>query len=1063
VVVGLRTSSWVSARGQVPLTVLALDIRGKPLRGQAVEVRARLRQNLSTRKRLVGGLYAYDNRTELQELGVVCSGRTDDKGRLSCDATLDRAGEVELVAQARDSAGRPAQAATSVWVTRQGELWFAQDDDDRIDVLPEKSRLEPGETARLQVRMPFREATALVSVEREGVIDTRVVTLRGSDPTIELKVEPGHGPNVYVSVLAVRGRIRHVPWYSFFRWGWKEPLSWARAFWHEGREYRAPTAMVDLARPSYRFGVAALRVGTGAYTTHVQVTTDQPTYPIRGKAIARIRATLPDGKPAAGADVAFAAVDEGLLALAPNDSWQLLDGLVRERAWGVSTSTAQGEVIGRRHYGRKAVPAGGGGGRAGARELFDTLLLWKPDITLDARGEATVEVPLNDSLTGFRLVAVADAGVQAFGTGQATIRVTQDLQLLPGLPPLAREGDRFAAGLTLRNTTSRALTLRASLSGSVHGETGAAEPARLDLPPRVVEVPAGGAREVTWDVEVPAGARRIAWEALAEEATAPAGRARLQDRARWQQAVREAVPARVLQATLQQLDGPLGVPVAPPPGALALPGGALRGGLSVAVQPRLSTPLPGLRRYFEAYPYTCLEQKASKAIGLRDAELWSTVMRALPTHLDGDGLAGFFPPSAADAAQGSDRLTAYLVSAADEAGWSIPQPALGAMLQGLGAFVQGRIERRPWAPRADLEVRKLAAIAALARHGRADVRMLGSVRTGADALAQWPTAAVIDWLTILQRLPGVADRDARRAEAMQQLRGRLVLSGTMLRFDREDDDFWWWLMDSPDANAARLILALVDEPAWREELPRMVLGHLGRQREGRWLTTTANAWSVLALERFSARFESAPVGGRTLVSLPGRAAQAVDLAGDGGRVLLPWPAQPATLAVAHEGSGKPWVTVQALAAIPRTAPLSRGYTLTRTVTAVEQKKAGVFSRADVLRVRLEVQAATDMTWVVLADPVPAGATILGTGLGRDAAIATGTERQQGGGWVAYDERSQEAFRRYWGYLPKGTHTVEYTIRLNTPGRYQLPPARVEAMYAPDSFGEVPAAALEVQP
>ena len=80
------------------------------------------------------------------------------------------------------------------------------------------------------------------------------------------------------------------------------------------------------------------------------------------------------GKPLAGAEVAFAAVDEGLLALRANDSWELLDAMMRERAWGVETSTAQSEIIGRRHYGRKAVAAGGGGGRGATRELFDTLL-----------------------------------------------------------------------------------------------------------------------------------------------------------------------------------------------------------------------------------------------------------------------------------------------------------------------------------------------------------------------------------------------------------------------------------------------------------------------------------------------------------------------------------------------------------------------------------------------------------------------------------------------------------------------------------------------------------------
>ena len=223
VVPGIKAGSWASSRGKVKFTALALDTAGRLIKGQALSVRGRHTQVISTRKRVVGGFYAYDNRNEVKDLGPLCSGNTDERGLLLCEAELTTAGQVELVVEAKDAAGHLATAATSVWVTRQGELWFAQDNDDRMDVLPEKKRYEPGETARLQVRMPFREATALVSIEREGVIDTRVVTLRGDDPTIDLKIEPGWGPNVYVSVLALRGRIREVPWYSFFSWGWREP------------------------------------------------------------------------------------------------------------------------------------------------------------------------------------------------------------------------------------------------------------------------------------------------------------------------------------------------------------------------------------------------------------------------------------------------------------------------------------------------------------------------------------------------------------------------------------------------------------------------------------------------------------------------------------------------------------------------------------------------------------------------------------------------------------------------------------------------------------------------
>src|SRR6185436_20547800 len=121
------------------------------------------------------------------------------------------------------------------------------------------------------------------------------------------------------------------------------------------------------------------------------------------------------GKPAANGEIALAAVDEGLLELMDNESWNILEGMLGERPVEVWTSTAQGQVIGKRHFGKKAVTHGGGGGRAGARELFDTLLLWNGRVQLDAQGRASLAIPLNDSLTSFRVVAVANAGTAKFG------------------------------------------------------------------------------------------------------------------------------------------------------------------------------------------------------------------------------------------------------------------------------------------------------------------------------------------------------------------------------------------------------------------------------------------------------------------------------------------------------------------------------------------------------------------------------------------------------------------------------------------------------------------------
>jgi hypothetical protein len=172
---GIKAGSWASNRGQMKFTALALDTMGKPIKGQSLEVRGRLTQIISTRKRMVGGFYAYDNRAEVRDLGTLCSGSTDDRGLLLCDASLTTAGQVELIAQGKDSAGNVAQAATSVWVTKQGELWFAQDNDDRIDVLPEKKRYDRAKRhgCKCACRSPKRPRCWRWA---RGVIETRVVS-----------------------------------------------------------------------------------------------------------------------------------------------------------------------------------------------------------------------------------------------------------------------------------------------------------------------------------------------------------------------------------------------------------------------------------------------------------------------------------------------------------------------------------------------------------------------------------------------------------------------------------------------------------------------------------------------------------------------------------------------------------------------------------------------------------------------------------------------------------------------------------------------------------------------
>ncbi len=1025
---GIKSDGWLMKQDDLRLRFVALDTQGKPIKGQRVQLAVYSREILTARRRLIGGFYAYENNMRTTKLSASCSATTDALGLAQCQVDPGVSGEVYAVASTQDAQGNTAYASSSVWLAGEDDWWFGGDNGDRMDVVPEQQDYKSSDTARFQVRMPFRSATALVTVEREGVLSSFVTTLSGDNPVVEVPLKGVYAPDVYVSVMAVRGRIGGWKlWWADLARRWNLPFF--------SREGAAPTATVDLAKPSFRLGIAKIKVGWEGHRMNVAVSADRERYAARDTAKVALQVNNPDGSVAPGADVAFVAVDEALLQLAPNESWDVLGAMMGERPLSVLTATAQTQVVGKRHYGRKAVEAGGGGGgdlSALNRENFQPVLLWKGKVPLDAQGRARVDVPLSDALTSFKLVAIAlDDKGQAFGTGEASIRSAQDLSIFAGLPPLVRDGDFFSAGFTLRNGSSKAMRVTA----------------RVELSPKVaegrdltVEIPAGGAVPIAWNLTAPRGFERLQWKVTARDASGKAS-----DAITVSQDIAPAVPVETWAASLVRVGE--GGPIAISPPAGALPG---LGEVSVRLTDTLQPPLQGVRDYMAAYPYGCFEQRTSQAVALGDMGAWNRLAGEMPVYLDGDGLLKYFP---SDGLRGSEALTSYILSIAAEAGLPVPDGPRARMIEALKAVLDGRLRHDDYG---DVRLQKVAAFAALARQGAASAAMLGQLGITAQEM---PTSSLADYIAALGKVPGLANGAQLRAAAEGVLKTRLVYEGT--RIDLSDSaDTPWWLMASGDEAVLKALAATLGRPGFAGEGPKLMVGAALRQQRGHWDTTTANAWGVVAARRFAALYPASAVAGITTGTLGGQSVTRGWPLPDPARTFVfALPQAQAPLALSQSGGAGPWGLVQVRAAVPLTVPLNAGYTLTRKVEVVQAKTAGTLTRGDVIRVTLTVVASADRNWVVIADPVPAGATVIGSLGGQSEMLAEGGE--SAGSQPSYIERGRDAWRGYFAWLPRGTHAVSYTMRLNAAGRLQLPPSRVEAMYSPEIRAAVPNAPMVV--
>ncbi|MBF0556065.1 MAG: alpha-2-macroglobulin, partial [Nitrospirae bacterium] len=821
--VGIDPSDWAESKESLKYKVIVLGLDGKPRPNTPVDVDIFKKKTYSHRKRVAGGFYSYENVDEIKKIGRHCSGKTDEKGMLFCEAPSPATGRIIVQPEVKDESGRPSFTNTEVFIAGKDAEWFEAGSDDRIDILSEAKRYEVGETAKFQVRMPFKEATAWVTVGREGVMDTYIKTITRNAPVIEIPIKKNYAPNVYVSALVIRGRI----------------------------DEAKPTAMFDPGKPAFKLGITGIDVGWRPHELKVAVTTDRQVYKTRQEAKTKIKVLDPDGKaPPKGSSVIVAAVDEGLLELKPNLSWKLLDAMMSKRPYELKTSTSQAVVIGKRHFGRKSLPQGGGGGKSVTRELFDTLILWKATVALDENGEASVNVPLNDSLTAFKIVAIATGGAGHFGTGETSVRTSQDLMIFSGIPPLVRTGDRFIAGFTVRNTTEKAIDAHAELSVKGSGNV------TRKMSPVRVTVPAGRSEVFNWQIEVPVNIDNLLYEIAVKDDSGAAA-----DSMRVQQKVVNAVDVRIYQAELRQIDAPYSLAVEKPQGALPK-----LGGIDISFKPKLGEGLTGITYYMSHYPYSCMEQKVSKAIALRDAVMWNGIRAELPNYLDKDGLVKYFH----NMRTGSEVLTSYILSISHEAGYDIPQETKAKMITALESFINGKILRgNTPLQTADLVVRKLSAIEALSRHSVADPAMLASITTDPVLL---PTSALLDLINILNRVKDIPDKDKKLKAAVNTLCGRLNLQGTVMALSTEKTDNLWWLMATPDTNAVRLLLTTLAiegkaAEAFGADKPKIAAGAIGRMRHGHWDSTVANAWGVLAARRFSAKYESVPVTGISTAQL----------------------------------------------------------------------------------------------------------------------------------------------------------------------------------------------------
>ncbi len=98
------------------------------------------------------------------------------------------------------------------------------------------------------------------------------------------------------------------------------------------------------------------------------------------------------------------------------------------------------------------------------RQWFPEALYWNPQAVTDENGHLTLEIPLADSITTWRLTALASAQQGQLGSATAGIRVFQDFFVDIDLPVYFTQGDEVSVPIAVYNYLPQAQTVKLTLT-----------------------------------------------------------------------------------------------------------------------------------------------------------------------------------------------------------------------------------------------------------------------------------------------------------------------------------------------------------------------------------------------------------------------------------------------------------------------------------------------------------------------------------------------------------------------------------------------------------------------
>lgn len=940
------------------------------------------------------------------------------------------AGRYTLEFESTDNKGNTTKSSRSFRAYGLGDPQWQLYDHDRIDLEANKDSFQVGDTATILIKSPISKGTALLTIEREGILDRYMININSASPVVKIPIKKEYFPNVFVSVTVIQGRI-------------SEP----------------PLSGLDLGKPTFRVGYLPLKINSTEHDLTINLETDKQQYQPRETVTLDIDVSELS-KERGIADVAIAVVDEALLNLIPNN----IDPQASfYRDFPLMVQTAQNRIHfkGSRTYGQKGVDIGGGGGMMSledARDLFLNSVYWNPSVRTNDKGKATVSFTVPDNLTTFRIIAFGQTKNNRFGVKETTFKVKKDLSIFTVFPEFLIQGDTFKAGINIHNQSntqgsaevtafSDNLTINGNNTAKINLSKKSVHPAMFKYTANKVGTSNYGFKAVLDDLQDSIKKTVVVHDSLTYETTAAYGR-------------------------LQQ--GMLTESIQVPSAATAN-----RGQIKVSLSASKLSSIAGAVDYLNNYHYLCLEQKYAKTVGRvgntvlngkkptnltkEDSLFINKVIQETDNYFKPDHGLGFWPKSNFSSPYLSSFVGQVLLFY-QNIGLSIPE----TYFHQLDIYFKTILDN----PK-QTSTNRLLAFNYLAKRGKtreATIERLLSERSSYSLSEQLLLAEGLAFIQNKSKLAKMVFMESKQSLSFE--------SGEAFFDDKAATRFTYMIHPSLYSNILGLKTMLTLTPD--DPLVFQLANYLSttQLQKGFWSNTQENAQMIIAMLKFRQLKESSQVSLKTDISLKDKALgsyQATTITSPPQDFLSPIhhiPATPLPLKLTTTGEGTGYYRIEVKYAVPssKATQKNHGFQVNRSYYDTRNKLVSpeTFKVGELYRIEITMQFNERKDFVVLEDFIPAGFSVINPALGESNrliqnAFSKYNENPASSYWIEHTELRPERASAYGTNLKNGVYSFSYYVRAAHPGTYTALAPHAEEMYSPEVFGNGRTQTITIHP